>query len=138
MLKNFRIRTLIFSAFAVVGFAGMVMTSPGVHAEGAKVSSGQFEGRSDHVTTGGVSISKDGDIYVVTLEDDFSLDGAPDPKLGFAKGGTYVQASEFSILNSKTGKQVYQLPANINPTAYDEIVVWCGQFSVPLGIASLK
>ena len=58
--------------------------------------------------------------HVAVLEPDFSLDGAPAPTLGFGKSGEFDKSSEFSKLESKDGLQVYKLPANIDPTAYDE------------------
>ena len=51
--------------------------------------SGTFTGASDHITTGGVQIVKTADGgAVVILDTDFSLDGAPDPRVGFGKDGT--------------------------------------------------
>ena len=114
-----------------------VSTATAEPARGNVVTAGTFSGLSDHITTGGVTIRKDGEDYYVVLEDDFSLDGAPDPKLGFGNSGEYDIESQFSVLNNKTGYQVYELPAEIDPTAYNEIYVWCEQFSVPLGVASI-
>ncbi len=102
----------------------------------ALMASGTFEGRSDHVTTGGVSIRKDGDNYFVVLEEDFSLDGAPAPTLGFGDG-EFDAATEFSSLKSNTGYQTYELPASIDPASYSEFYVYCADFSVPLGVAAL-
>ncbi len=51
--------------------------------KGEVVAAGVFEGASDHVTPGGISVRKAADGYYVVLDEDFSLDGAPDPKVGF-------------------------------------------------------
>jgi hypothetical protein len=51
------------------------------------ILSGKFEGRSDHVVSGGISIMNTNSGFLVVLEKDFSLDNAPDPKLGFGKNG---------------------------------------------------
>lgn len=107
-----------------------------VEATGAPIAAGAFSGLSDHVTVGGVAIHKDDEGYVVVLGEDFSLDGAPDPVLGFGDG-SYVAASKFSSLRNKDGKQSYRLPAEIDPTGFTQIYVWCEQFSVPLGVATL-
>ena len=79
------------------------------HAGSKIVSSGTFEGRSDHVVTGGVTVLNTDSGTIVVLESNFSLDGAPDPKLGFGKNG-YVPATKFSVLESKTGLQAYRVP----------------------------
>ena len=101
------------------------------------LSTGTFEGRSDHITTGGVSLKKDGDQYYLILEEDFSLDGAPAPTLGFGNG-EFVKASEFSALRKHTGMQSYKLPDDFDPSKYTEVYLWCSEFSVPLGVASLS
>jgi len=101
------------------------------------ISRTNFEGRSQHVTTGFVNIVRKADGYYAELQDDFSLDGAPDPVLGFGTNGEYVAASKFSSLKSITGAQSYKLGEDFNPEAYDTIFVWCEKFSVPLGVASL-
>lgn len=99
---------------------------------------GQFEGLSDHVTTGGITIVKrDGGVFV-ELGEDFSLDGAPDPVLGFGANGEYVAATQFSQLNEITGAQSYRLPDGIDLAEFDTVFVWCEKFSVPLGSASLS
>lgn len=106
--------------------------------EGEIVASGSFSGLSDHVTSGRVTVRQTGDGYVVVLEEDFSLDGAPDPTLGFGDGEQFLTDTQFSDLRSNTGRQVYELPAELDPTQYAEIYVWCEQFSVPLGVAALN
>lgn len=107
-----------------------------VVAEGAVVATGEFEGASKHVTTGGVTIRQAADGFYVTLEDDFSLDGAPEPRLGFGDPD-YVVETQFSELKSKTGHQSYKLPEGFDPMAYQTIYVWCEKFEVPLGVATL-
>ncbi len=140
-MKNIAIAAIAALSLAACGGSEtepQSSTTP-IHAvaDAVIVASGSFEGRSDHVTTGGVTIRKAEDGYYVVLADDFSLDGAPDPKLGFGNP-EYVVQSQFSALNNKTGAQTYKLPDNIDPMEYSQIYVWCEKFSVPLGVASLQ
>ena len=102
--------------------------------------SGVFEGRSDHITTGGVSILKTESGYIAVLEADFDLDGAPAPTLGFGKSGKkgFVKKTEFTKLKSDKGLQVYSIPAKIDPADYDQFYVWCSDFDVALGVAALR
>ena len=79
------------------------------------VASGSFSGLSDHITTGGASIVGSPGAYELVLGSDFSLDGAPDPIVGFGKGGTYNPATKLGALKNKTGAQSYDLPASFNP-----------------------
>ena len=101
------------------------------------LASGSFKGASGHVASGGVSVQKTTDGVVVVLGEDFSFDGAPDPKLGFGKDG-YDKTSQFSHLQANSGKQVYKIPASIDPAQYNEVWVWCERYAVPLGVARLK
>ena len=106
-------------------------------AETTVIKTGTFEGRSDHIVKGHVSILQTSSGYVVVLEPDFSLDSAPDPKLGFGKNG-YDASTNFSKLNSNTGVQAYNLPASIDPNKYSEFWLWCEKFNVALGVANLN
>lgn len=100
---------------------------------------GGFVGKSNHITTGSVTIEKNDDgSHTVTLSEDFSLDGAPDPRVGFGKDGDYVLAADLGALKSLTGGQSYHVPASIDVTDFNELYIWCLQFSVPLGVADLN
>ena len=99
---------------------------------------GEFAGKSGHATSGRVSIVERAGNTFAVLDENFSFDGAPDPKLGFGVGGRYDGRTQFSHLKSNHGKQEYQVPDSIDPSNYDEIYVWCEKFSVPLGVATLR
>lgn len=102
-----------------------------------KVSQGSFSGRSDHVTTGEVTLEKTANGYQLSFAGDFELDGAPDPIVAIGNNGKYLAANKLGKLKNRTGRQVYQLPANFTPGQFSQVYVWCEQFSVPLGIADL-
>ena len=99
---------------------------------------GQFTGASNHTTSGGVTVSKDASGYVVTLGPQFFFDGAPDPKIGFGNNGKYADGTLIGILQSNNGSQSYRVPASINVADFNNVFVWCEQYSVPLGYASLN
>jgi hypothetical protein len=121
---------------SLAGFA--VAPSTAVAAEAGIASHGVFSGASDHITTGGVTIVKTANGgAVVILDSDFSLDGAPDPRVGFGKNGTYADVSDIGELTSKAGIQVYIVPPSVNVDDFNEVYIWCRQFSVPLGVAAL-
>lgn len=130
-------------AFAlIIGLGALNLTATTQPADAKKAAlaelSGTFTGLSDHITTGGVSVVKTKSGYLVILERDFSLDGAPAPTIGFGKDGKFDKATEFAKLASITGLQVYSVPENVNPADFNEFYIWCADFSVPLGVASLK
>ncbi|MEM1129102.1 MAG: DM13 domain-containing protein [Pseudomonadota bacterium] len=100
---------------------------------------GEFQGRSNHVTTGGVTVQKlDDGRTLIRLGADFSLDGAPDPVVGLGHQGRYDARTQAGPLRSLTGAQDYILPANVRSEAYGEVYIWCEQFSVPLGVAQVN
>jgi hypothetical protein len=101
------------------------------------VGTGGFTGASGHQTSGHVEVVQTADGWEVHLKDDFKFDGAPDPRVGFGASGTFAAATDFEPLRSNSGAQVYKVPASIDPANYDEVYIWCRQYSVPLGVAKL-
>ena len=101
------------------------------------IASGTFTGKSDHETRGTVRIVQTEEGYELRLGDDFYLDGAPTPVLGFGVNGEYVHATQFADLDRKRGSQSYKLPADFNPANVTEVFVWCERFDIPLGVARL-
>ena len=102
------------------------------------VAEGSFSGMNDHVVTGSVKIVELNGRSFLRLEDSFTLDGAPDPKVGFGASGKYNQASTVSPLREHKGAQDYALPANFSLDGLNEAYIWCDQFSVGLGVAKLR
>ena len=107
--------------------------------EGASViAQGSFSGENDHVVTGTVQIVElEGQTYL-RLDDTFTLDGAPDPKVGFGRSGKYDTATTISPLRNHSGAQDYPLPAGFQLGSLNEAYIWCEQFSVSLGVAKLQ
>ena len=110
---------------------------PVAAVEGQVTAVGTFSGASDHETSGEARVIRlpDGS-YAVELGPDFSLDGAPDPVVGFGADG-YVAASKLGALSALTGRQVYAVPASVDVGDFNEVHIWCERFAVPLGVAKL-
>ena len=121
---------MLIAASVAVFFAGAAQADE-------VTATGSFEGASDHVTTGSVQIVRTDSGYRAILSADFSLDGAPDPKVAFGKDGS-VEGAIFAKLESLTGEQVYTVPAALDPADYNEFYIWCERFAVPLGVAALN
>jgi hypothetical protein len=120
---------------ALAGFLSIAAAS----ADAGTVATGTFTGASDHITTGGVEVIKNDDgSHTVILGDDFSLDGAPDPRVGFGNNGSYDTSTGMGLLTSLTGTQSFTVPAGVDPADFNEIYIWCLKFSVPLGVASIN
>jgi len=122
---------------AVALLAMLIGTSSTVFADDAS-RSGTFAGLNDHATTGSVKLEQSGNAYHVVLGDDFSFDGAPDPKVALGKGGEYDAATLMGLLESYSGTQRFEVPAGIDVADYDEVYIWCEKYSVGLGVATLN
>lgn len=122
-------------ALALAGFISFAA----VTANAGGIASGTFTGASNHVTTGGVEVIRNYDgSHTVVLGADFSLDGAPDPRVGFGKDGKYDTATGMGLLKSLNGTQSFTVPAGVDPADYNEVYIWCLKFNVPLGVASIN
>ena len=104
---------------------------------GTKTAEGAFTGASNHVTTGHASIYTEGGKWFVSFGEDFTFDGAPDPKVALGHDGFDPDAL-LAPLASNTGAQVYEIPAPLDVADYNEVWIWCEEFAVPLGVAKLK
>lgn len=98
-----------------------------------KSRKGTFSGRSNHVTTGQTVLSSNN----VVLQSNFSLDGAPDARVGLGKNGKYDPNTDLGALKKLNGKQTYRIGNGIDASGYNEVYIWCRKFNVPLGVAKL-
>ncbi|MGF1474719.1 MAG: DM13 domain-containing protein [Geminicoccaceae bacterium] len=147
MTRSGLIYGLAIAAPLLAGCAQLTGTTPApaptaasltpASVSGQETARGSFVGASDHITTGTASVFRTDAGWVVALGPDFSLDGAPDPKVGFGDG-EFVEGTLLGPLNSLTGQQVYTVPASLDVGDYNQIYIWCEQFSVPLGVADLE
>ncbi|MEM8760635.1 MAG: DM13 domain-containing protein [Pseudomonadota bacterium] len=110
---------------------------PQIASDARVTARGTFEGRSKHVTTGHASIVFSNGNVIIQLEDDFTFDGAPDPKVALGNGG-FDESTIHAALRSNTGAQAYTLKPGLDIGNYTEVWIWCEQFSVPLGVAKLQ
>lgn len=105
-------------------------------ADGDVVVSGKLKGTNGHATKGDIMVVEMNGGHVIKLAENFSLDGAPDPSVAFvAKGKKPVIISG---LKSNKGAQTYNVPAGVDPLAFDKFYIWCDQYSVSLGETELK
>lgn len=118
--------------FLTMTATGLVAASATKVLAGGHGRLGTFTGKSNHITTGTAEIAGN----QVNLLDDFTFDGAPDPKVALGKDG-YDSKTLMGLLKSNNGKSSYTIPAGIDPADYNEVWIWCEQFNVPLGVAKL-
>ena len=93
----------------------------------------ELNGVSNHFTTGRVKIAKKDGGYAINFLDDFTFDGAPDPKIALGNNG-YDKSTLMGKLTPNSGSS-YTIPAGINPDDFNEVWIWCEKFNVGLGVA---
>lgn len=125
----------LITAAAILTFTPTLVWAADVLEGATVVESATFTEESDHAVSGKVEIVKKGKVYYLVLGEDFSFDGAPDPRLGFSSQDSFVETSTFSGLNLDSGKQIYRLPATLDISNFDEVTIWCEKFGVPLAEA---
>lgn len=122
----------------IIQFVAVAFLAFGANAALAETKTGSFSGLNNHVTTGDYTINKRADgNYIIILEDNFSLDGAPDPSVGFGKDGKYSKATYLGNLRQLNGKQSFVIPPSVDLSHFNEVYIWCAKFTVPLGVAPL-
>ncbi len=87
---------------------------------------------AEHPASGGVVI----DGSTLKLEA-VNITEAPDGRVLLAKN--YNESGSVSCGNLKafTGSHEYAIPAGTDIAAFDTVIIWCDQFSVPIGQAQL-
>lgn len=114
------------------------------------IFTGAFQ-KAEHETKGAFEIHKHGDKTMLHLSEDFATNpGAPDlyVAIGAAANpiadkelpyplaeGEYVTVAE---LTSATGAQAYDLPADIDLSEDNSVIIWCKQFNATMSYAPLE
>ena len=109
----------------------------------AKTNSGSFVG-VDHPTQGRVNIIEEDGIKYLELSSDFQTDEGPALEVILHNSptvGTKVQEGEYvnlGTLKAVSGSQRYQIPQDLNLDEYQSVAIWCQEFNVTFGYATLK
>ena len=112
-------------------------------AKKSVVASGQFVTVKKQSTGSAQIISKDGKRYL-ELSTDFSTGKGPDVKVVLSRQaqvpdsideGSYVTLAP---LQQFQGKQLYEIPSDIDLADFKSVALWCKQFNVTFGYAPLS
>jgi hypothetical protein len=114
----------------------LIVFLPLANASGV-VKAGQFEGRSDHVTSGGVAILTTEGQTLLVSEAEFFLDGAPDPQIGFGNNGFNSDTIIFK-LRDENGAKVCVIPSTIDVSKFNEVYICCQKFDIPSCVAKIS
>ena len=110
---------------------------------GNNIKKGNFE-NINYMTSGSVNIEEiDGKKYVM-LGEDFSTPSGPNLVLYLTKNSGKTTRDdirngvELKELKSTKGKQVYEIPANVDISQYNSVTIHCKAFNVPWSYAKLQ
>jgi hypothetical protein len=101
------------------------------------IRTGMLAGAGSHHAAGTASVTKDqGGHNALTLTD-IRVDRVPDGRVYLAKNGDYRAGIELGKLTQFSGTVDFPVPGTVNLEEYDSVVIWCKQFNVEIGRASL-
>ena len=89
-----------------------------------------------HIATVRAEIAKKDGGFAVNFLDDFTFDGAPDPKIALGNN-SFDKSTIMGTPKSLIGASSYEVSRGINPDDYNEVWVWCERFNVGLGVAKV-
>lgn len=108
----------------------------------SKLKSGMFE-RLNYMTSGSVTLEKKDGKFFVVFGDDFSTPNGPDLVVYLTLNLTPTTRQDvqngiqLSTLKSTIGKQVYEIPGNVDITQHNSVTIHCRAFNVPWSFATL-
>lgn len=132
-----------------VGLAGLGgLTLPAeAQTTATAIASGQFQDAdARHQGAGTAVLAQSSDGRTVLQFGDFSVTPGPDLEVWLVAAdapgtsaavlnSTYVSLGS---LQSANGAQTYEIPSNIDVSAYGSVVIWCEDFSVLFATATLR
>ena len=108
-----------------------------------KANSGNFVS-VDHPTQGQVNIIEDNGAKYLEISSNFKTDRGPNLRVILHNSSTVepkVQPGEYlnlGELQAFQGSQRYQLPQNLDLNEYQSVAIWCEEFNVTFGYATLS
>ncbi|MEX0339357.1 MAG: DM13 domain-containing protein [Arenibacterium sp.] len=130
-----------FTSLALTAAAAVSVGATPSFAGGAE-RKGSLSGRRGYNVTGTVKVKTEGGQTKVVLGSDYVFDPSknpPDIKIGFGNGEKYAKGSKIhEKLTVKAGEASFSVPASIDTSKYNELYIYCEQFSVILAVAPLK
>ncbi len=143
-------RLLSASATALcIGLVGLGGFAPAAMAQvtATAIASGAFQDADrSHQGAGTATLAQTSDGRVVLQFTDFEVTRGPDLEVWLvadAAPGTSAavlgsQWVSLGALQSASGAQTYEVPADVDVSAYGSVVIWCEDFSVLFAVASLQ
>lgn len=152
MKKIICISALIFSLFAcqkenieettsipisMTGSSGTIPTTTSPPQDATLLLQGTFTS-GVHVTSGMVKVYEDKSKNRILVFENFKTDGGPDLRIYLAEDKAITNFIQITDKVNTNGSYTLSIPANVDLKKQTTVVIWCRQFSVLFGSASLK
>ena len=109
---------------------------PAAFAESTQLSGTFADADWIHKTQGTATIIQDEEKTILSLED-FSTTNGPDLYVYLSTDGKASEFVNLGRLQSSNGDQSYEIPADVDLSKYDKVLIWCKAFGVLFGTAEL-
>jgi hypothetical protein len=126
------------------GTAGATDTPTDTPTEPVELASGTFISR-EHETSGTVRVLRLPDDRVIVRFEDFTTSNGPVLVVWLSENTANGDDAAFDDhyfalgpLKGNIGDQNYDVPAEVDPTGWTSVVVWCDRFNVSFGAADLS
>ncbi len=121
--------------------AGPTQTvNQGTTSSSETLKKGTFTGY-DHGLSGKCFILKDGTSRILRLTE-FNMTPAPDADVFLSKSASYSAGSVVKVSDLTSGYSNsslnFTIPSNVDYTEYPYVIIWCTQYSVNFGVATLS
>lgn len=103
----------------------------------APIRTGMLAGAGSHHAAGTASVTKDRSGHNTLSLTEVRVDNVPDGRVYLAKNGDYRTGIELGKLTQFSGMVDFPISDAVNLEEYDSVVIWCKQFNVEIGRASL-
>lgn len=100
--------------------------------------SGSFVSSGSYSTSGTVKITKDAADKRYLVIENFKSSGGPDLRVWLSPNTNGSPFQEIGLLKATNGDFFYELSASIDPATNNKVLIWCKQFSVLFGSATLQ
>jgi hypothetical protein len=102
-----------------------------------KPMAGMLSGSDGHHASGNVAVKNNMEGHAQLVLTDIKVDKVPDGHVYLAKDGDFRNGVELGVLEQFSGTVSFDIPQEVDLSAYDSVVIWCEQFDVEIGRADL-
>jgi hypothetical protein len=117
---------------------GDTSTSVPAPAQPVLVATGELRGIEGHRVAGTANLIQSADGTYLVQFPNLDADNGPDLVVWLSRGGSSEDIVDLGELRGNQGSQEYGVPAGVDATDYDTVIIWCRRFSVGFGQADLS